>query len=161
MIMLKESVQVDLEVQIKNKTKNKQIKSKNTSFKYTSILPAFSILSLNSPCYLIFHTSCLNIFLHKKNLAKTYFHMGHPHTIFSYLELNCRVRNGNGCVLGYIFTRNVLYCILYNTLKNIQQPFFNLYWLSPRSISTGQLHTLLHLHPQPIKHMCLYVILLD
>ena len=87
--------------------------------------------------------------------------MGHPHTIFSYLELNCRVRNGNGCVLGYIFTRNVLYCILLQHLEKYIATLFNLYWLSPRSISTGQLHTLLHLHPQPIKHVCLHVALLD
>ena len=127
MIMLKESVQVDLEAQIKNKTKNKQIKSKNTSLSILQFYLLFSISSLNSPCYLIFHTSCLNIFLHKKNLAKTYFHMGHPHTIFSYLELNCRVRNGNGCVLGYIFTRNVLYCILLQHLEKYIATLFNLF----------------------------------
>ena len=32
---------------------------------------------------------------------------------------------------------------------------------SPRSISIGQLNTLLHLHPQSINHVCLRVVLLD
>ena len=35
------------------------------------------------------------------------------------------------------------------------------YWLSPRPISTGHLNTLLYLQPQPIKHVCLHVVLLD
>ena len=37
----------------------------------------------------------------------------------------------------------------------------NFHWLSPRPISTGHLNTLLHLQLQPIKHVCLHVVLLD
>ena len=36
---------------------------------------------------------------------------------------------------------------------SISYSFLNLSWSSPRSISTGQLNTLLHLHLRPINHV--------
>ena len=45
--------------------------------------------------------------------------------------------------------------------NNVRRYVFQLIWLSPRPISTGHLNTSLHLQLQPIKHMCLYVVLLD
>ncbi len=61
---------------------------------------------------------------------------------------------GTGFSLQVMVTRNSL-CTSFNlsTLKNTQiniSSRVNLSWLSPRSISTGQLHASLHLHLQPI-----------
>ena len=88
-------------------------------------------------------------------------------------ELNFCVRDGNRCDLVYIFTRNVS-MHFYITLSSYIQIHIEKYilvqfialttkfaWLSPRPISSGQLNTLLHLHSQPIKHVCLHVALLD
>ena len=60
-----------------------------------------------------------------------------------------------------------MFCILtfQYTLKNIYKSSVvhptKFAWLSPRPISSGQLNTLLHLHSQSIKHVCLHVALLD
>ena len=57
---------------------------------------------------------------------------------------------------------------IFNVLMHIEkyiekyhQQYPIIYWLSPRPISTGHLNTLLYLQPQPIKHVCLHVVLLD
>ena len=121
----------------------------------------------------------------KKNLANTYLHRGHPPTIVGYIELNFCVRYGNRCDLNYIFTRklyikkiSLLYSLSFSLLHShsivlnahwkiysiqipVQSRLPNFSWLSPRPISTGHLNILLHLQLQPIKHMCLYVVLLD
>jgi hypothetical protein len=55
--------------------------------------------------------------------------------------LNCRVRDGNGCFPFAIVTRTIL-----SKVHKEHQIFKS----SPRSISTGQLNTLLYLHFQPI-----------
>ena len=68
-------------------------------------------------------------------------------------------------VSSVTFSPEILYASLQCTLKNIYMSRVALTtkfaWLSPRPISSGQLSTLLHLHPQPIKHVCLHVALLD
>ena len=75
-------------------------------------------------------------------------------------------------VTSFTFSPEMFYALFNNfcyfkyTLKNIYMPRVVLLptkfaWLSPRPISSGQLNTLLHLHLQPIKHVCFHVALLD
>ena len=80
-------------------------------------------------------------------------------------ELNFRVRNGNGWTLALIstnFARASAPTILFSgchTLKTEQRenvaarPLPANRRSSPRAISTGQLHTLLHFHLRPIKQV--------
>ena len=81
-------------------------------------------------------------------------------------ELNFCVRYGNRCILFSVIT--ILFfsdCKLYNQncisslFKNILSiAYFWKYFfirLSPRPISTSQLHTLLHFHSLPIYHLFL------
>ena len=70
-------------------------------------------------------------------------------SIISVTELNFRVRDGNGCDLCAIATE-LLNTILVLSFKYFINSFQFFPWSSPRPISTGQLHTLLHLHLRPI-----------
>ena len=81
-------------------------------------------------------------------------------------ELNFRVRDGNGWFLLAIVTGFLENAFapskLNNTLNNFldirlsnSYASLNPSWLSPRSISIGQLNTLLHLHLRPINHLVL------
>ena len=85
-------------------------------------------------------------------------------SIFGVSELNFRVRDGNGWTLTTINTNSG--CV-FHTLKTEQSNFRiprkpscmssrTISRSSPRLISTGQLHTLLHFHLRPI-----YVIVYD
>ena len=73
-------------------------------------------------------------------------------------ELNFRVRDGNGWTLALISTNYLLY------LHPENRTMYDLRWekadclqnfcrSSPRAISTGQLHTLLHFHLRPINQI--------
>ena len=82
-----------------------------------------------------------------------------PPSIIDVKELNFRVRDGNGWFLLAIvtgFSLEVVPSKLNNVLSLIVLSLtltLNLFWSSPRSISTGQLNTLLHLHLRPINHV--------
>ena len=91
-----------------------------------------------------------------------------PPSIISTAELNFRVRDGNGWDLCVIITGFIWMLVsqhlwsyfivpsklnnTWNTILSLLHIFFS-FWSSPRSISTGQLNTLLHLHLQPINHI--------
>ena len=75
----------------------------------------------------------------------------HQPSIFGADELNCRVRNGNGWTLTAINT-NCVHCTLKTEQRRVIGRLHCLHYCrsSPRAISTGQLHTLLHFHLRPI-----------
>ena len=85
----------------------------------------------------------------------------HPPSIVGVTELNFRVRDGNGCYLCTIATGSlsVKDCTFKTKqcklLTHIYSWIFLIWsnqisWLSPRSISTAQLHASLHFHLRPI-----------
>ena len=85
----------------------------------------------------------------------------HPPSIVGVTELNFRVRDGNGCDLCTIATGSlsVKDCTFKTKqcklLTHIYSWIFLIWsnqisWLSPRSISTAQLHASLHFHLRPI-----------
>ena len=79
-----------------------------------------------------------------------------PPSIIDVKELNFRVRDGNGWVLFAFITG--FFRVIPSKLNNANLDSFSLIlpslsWSSPRSISTGQLHTLLHFHLRPINHV--------
>ena len=85
-----------------------------------------------------------------------------PLSIISRLRLNRRVRNGYGCApqtyrhwksFSGFYTLKTEHKIYYSHTLLFCQYFFSFFLLfrsSPRSISIGQLNTLLYLHLQPI-----------
>ena len=72
-----------------------------------------------------------------------------PPSIIGTAELNYCVRNGYRCVLCVIVTEYQIRHIFISSYNKLSNPF----WTSPRSISIGQLNTLLHLHLRPINHI--------
>ena len=71
-------------------------------------------------------------------------------------ELNFRVRDGNGWTLALISTNYEVYCT-FKTEQCIKESGRLIACIncrsSPRAISTGQLHTLLHFHLRPINQI--------
>ena len=77
-----------------------------------------------------------------------------PPSIFGAGELNFCVRDGYRWILPAIITGSFLYSFyLKLKRKTISSSTFDHLWLSVRSISIGQLHTLLHLHLRPINQL--------
>ena len=81
-------------------------------------------------------------------------------SIFGIVGLNFCVRHGNRCTPYFIVTNIVKYAAFFqHTQKYIMYKFYAIFsivikfWLSPRSISTNQLNTLLHLHLWPINQL--------
>ena len=71
-------------------------------------------------------------------------------------ELNFRVRDGNGWTLALISTNYIGGCTLKTEQCDphvFQAACIFLCRSSPRAISTGQLHTLLHFHLRPINQI--------
>ena len=103
-----------------------------------------------------------NIFKHKKIWQTPIFTRGIPLLLSAITSLTAVFGMGTG-VSSYISSPEIL-CIVFFFIQHLEKYIatsLTFFWLSPRSISTGQLNTLLHLHSQPIKHVCLHVILLD
>ena len=73
-----------------------------------------------------------------------------PPSIIGTTELNYCVRYGYRCDLRVIVTEflNTIYSS--SIFSTINSPIL---WTSPRPISIGQLHTLLHFHLRPINHV--------
>ena len=74
-------------------------------------------------------------------------------SIVGRIELNFRVRDGNGWTLNLINTNYSLFsCTLKTEQRQVTGRLHCLHYCrsSPRAISTGQLHTLLHFHLRPI-----------
>ena len=83
---------------------------------------------------------------------------GLPPSTFGVCRLNCCVRHGNRWIPAAIATEFIFFRISYpdNCIKSIF--FLNYLFLfsfksSPRSISTGPLHTSLCFHSRPIYHV--------
>ena len=89
------------------------------------------------------------------NWLRPTFPGGCPPSIISDAGLNFCVRNGNRCISYSIATIFSDGCTI-KTACQFKLRFFFLpgkFWSSPRSISTHKLHTLLHLHLEPINHV--------
>ena len=74
-------------------------------------------------------------------------------SIVGRIELNFRVRDGNGWTLNLINTNYLLHCTLKTEQRQvIGKALICLHYCrsSPRAISIGQLHALLHFHLRPI-----------
>ena len=70
-------------------------------------------------------------------------------------ELNFRVRDGNGWTLSLINTNFSRFCTLKTEQRFVIGRLHCLHYCrsSPRAISTGQLHALLHFHLRPINQI--------
>jgi hypothetical protein len=72
---------------------------------------------------------------------------GLPPSTIGAVELNFRVRDGNGCDIDAMATRNQLSTRVSTRTPEQARALFK---LSPRPISTGRLNALPHLHLRPI-----------
>src|SRR5690606_28918548 len=84
--------------------------------------------------------------------ATSYSHRGRPPTTISAKELNCRVRDGNGCGLFAIITGLFSWSLFaQNWIHDTGTMQGSVhFWLSPRSISIRQLHVSPRFHLEPI-----------
>ena len=122
-------------------------------------IPLFYEFCQNAPMQQIFYNiRCLGQYIRRRPT----FPGSRPPSIISTMELNFRVRDGNGWNLHVIVTGFISPCtfkteqyhtstIIFSLLTNRMFPYF--LRLSARSISIGQLNVSLHVYLRPINHI--------